>query len=170
LEGAQKMDSHFKETEFKNNIPVMLGLLSIWYNNFFKTETEAIIPYTHYLEDLVPYLQQAFMESNGKNIDRNGEKVEYQTGNIIWGATGTNAQHAFFQLLHQGTKLIPCDFIGFKKPVHDNKKSHNKLMANFFAQTEALMAGKSAAKVKEEIEDNPEKNLEHLTPYKMFEG
>ncbi len=168
LEGAQEMDEHFKNTDFKENIPVILGLLSVWYNNFFEVETEAIIPYSHYLEGLVPYLQQAFMESNGKNICRNGEAVPYQTGNIIWGSTGSNAQHAFFQLLHQGTKMIPCDFIGFKKSLHQDQQSHDMLMANFFAQTEALLKGKSKAEV---IAENNHKNPENtLYTYKVFEG
>ena len=141
LEGAHEMDLHFKNEEFSENIPVILALLSIWYNNFFKSETEAIILYTQYLEDFVPYLQQAVMESNGKSIDRNGNKINYQTGTIVWGNVGTNAQHAFFQLLHQGTKLVPVDFIGFTESLHGNEQQHKILMANFFAQSEALLKG-----------------------------
>ena len=118
LNGARKMDIHLKSSPFNENIPVVLALISIWYNNFFNCETEAIIPYSQYLSKLPAYLQQAVMESNGKSVDRNGQNITYQTGNIIWGNTGTNSQHAFFQLIHQGTKLIPCDFIGFNKPLY----------------------------------------------------
>ncbi len=139
LGGAHEMDRHFKTEPFEKNIPVILALLSIWYNNFFGAESEALIPYTQYLQKLAPYLQQGMMESNGKSIGRDGKPVNYQTGTIIWGEPGTNAQHAFFQLLHQGTKLIPTDFIGFVKPLHGNKSAHEKLMANIFSQTEALL-------------------------------
>lgn len=170
LHGAQQMDTHFQKTDFSENIPVILGVLSVWYNNFFETETEAVIPYTHYLEKFVPYLQQAFMESNGKNTSRAGDTINYQTGNILWGAPGTNAQHAFFQLIHQGTKLIPCDFIGFRESVHGNKDNHNKLMANFFAQTEALLKGKSKQQVWAELEDMPPQERTKLTPFKTFAG
>ena len=141
LRGANKMDEHFKVSNFEKNIPVCLALISIWYNNFMNCETEAVLPYSEYLKFLPQYLQQMFMESNGKCIDRFSEKVDYQTGTIVWGGTGTNSQHAFFQLLHQGTKLIPCDFIGFKSSLHGNDNSHNKLMSNFVAQTQALMVG-----------------------------
>jgi len=154
LKGAYKMDTHFKTTSFENNIPVITALLSVWYNNFYKAQTEAIIPYTQYLHRLPAYLQQAIMESNGKSVDRNGETVSYETGTIIWGEPGTNSQHAFFQLIHQGTKLIPVDFIGFKKSLHGNTDHHDKLMANFFAQTEALMNGKTKAQVNEELIDS----------------
>jgi len=118
LKGAHKMDIHFKKEKFENNIPVILAFLSVWYNNFFMAESEAVIPYTQYLNQFATYLQQAVMESNGKSIDRSGDKVAYQTGNLIWGEPGTNSQHAFFQLIHQGTKLIPADFIGFTKSLH----------------------------------------------------
>ena len=131
LKGAHEMDLHFRESEFSENIPVILALLSVWYNNFFNAETEAVIPYTNYLEKFVPYLQQAVMESNGKSIDRNGDSIPYQTGTIVWGNVGTNAQHAFFQLIHQGTKLIPVDFIGFTKSLYGNQHHHKLLMANF---------------------------------------
>ena len=124
LSGANKMDIHFKNESFDKNIPVILALLSVWYNNFFGAESEAIIPYTQYLQKLAPYLQQGIMESNGKSIGRDGEKVNYQTGTIVWGEPGTNSQHAFFQLIHQGTKLIPTDFIGFTKSLYDNKDHH----------------------------------------------
>tara|TARA_B100000497_G_scaffold125034_1_gene160747 strand:- start:580 stop:2076 length:1497 start_codon:yes stop_codon:yes gene_type:complete len=141
LKGAHEMDLHFKNEEFTNNIPVLMGLISIWYNNFYHCETEAIIPYNQYLDKFVPYLQQAVMESNGKEIDRNGTPVNYQTGAIIWGNVGTNSQHAFFQLLHQGTKMIPIDFIGFKESLHGNEYQHKLLMANFYGQSESLLEG-----------------------------
>ena len=143
LKGANKMDEHFKVSRLDQNIPVCLALISIWYNNFMNCETEAVLPYSEYLKFLPNYLQQMFMESNGKCIDRSSKKVDYQTGTIVWGGTGTNSQHAFFQLLHQGTKLIPCDFIGFKSSLHGNNQAHNKLMSNFIAQTQALMIGGS---------------------------
>ena len=172
LNGAKEMDEHFKNSDFKKNIPVTLALISIWYNNFYNAETEAIIPYTEYLNKFPSYLQQAVMESNGKNIDRSGDPISYQTGGIIWGASGTNSQHAFFQLLHQGTKLIPMDFIGFKNSLHKNTEHHEKLMSNFFAQTEALMKGKNSFEVKEEL--NSKKisldKIEKLIPFKTFKG
>lgn len=170
LRGAQQMDTHFQATPLHENIPVILGLLSVWYNNFFEAETEAILPYSHYLERLVPYLQQAIMESNGKSISRDGKHVNYQTGNIIWGSTGTNAQHAFFQLLHQGTKLVPCEFIGYKHPLHGNTVNHNQLMANFFGQTEALMKGKTKEEVEAEWTNLSGKERAKLAPFKEFEG
>jgi len=147
LKGAHEMDTHFRESDFSKNIPVVLALISIWYNNFFETETEAVISYTQYLEKFVPYLQQEVMESNGKNVDRNGNPISYQTGTIVWGSTGVNAQHAFFQLFHQGTKLIPVDFIGFSESLYGNKSHHAILMANFHAQTEALLNGTFDEKV-----------------------
>ncbi len=164
LKGAYKMDEHFKEAPFEQNIPTLLAMISIWYNNFFKAESEAIIPYTQYLNQFATYLQQAIMESNGKSIDRNGQKVEYQTGNLIWGEPGTNSQHAFFQLIHQGTKLIPADFIGFAKSLHGNQNHQDKLMSNFFAQTEALLNGKT------EVDVIKEGTAEAIVPYKIFEG
>ncbi len=172
LHGAHEMDVHFKNTAFKDNMPVLMGLLSIWYNNFHKAETEAIIPYTQYLSRFSAYFQQGIMESNGKSTDRNGKPVSYQTGTIIWGEPGTNAQHAFFQLIHQGTKLIPADFIGFKDSLYGNTDHHQKLMANFFAQTEALMNGKSAAEVRKELElkGMTEEAIKKLVPFKVFEG
>ncbi|MGB5404374.1 MAG: glucose-6-phosphate isomerase [Robiginitalea sp.] len=172
LEGARKMDRHFQTTPLEGNIPVILALLSIWYNNFFGAETEAVIPYSQYLQSLPAYLQQGVMESNGKRADRNGEVVGYQTGTIIWGAPGTNSQHAFFQLIHQGTKLIPADFIGFKRPLHGDMDHHDKLMANFFAQTEALMNGKDAAEVTAELKAQglSEAAVQELLPFKIFEG
>jgi glucose-6-phosphate isomerase len=172
LEGAYQMDEHFKDSPFKNNIPVVLALLTIWYNNFYNAESEAIITYTQYLQKLAPYLQQGIMESNGKSVDRAGNKVEYQTGTIIWGEPGTNSQHAFFQLIHQGTKLIPADFIGFAQPLYNSKDHHSKLMSNFFAQTEALLQGKTAQQVHDEF-SKQELNTEtaqYLAPFKVFEG
>ena len=172
LDGANDMDEHFATTPFEENIPVMLALLTVWYNNFLGAQSEAVIPYTQYLNRLPAYLQQGIMESNGKSVDRNGNVVSYQTGNIIWGEPGTNSQHAFFQLMHQGTKLIPAHFIGFVDALHGNKDHHDKLMANFFAQTEALMNGKTEAQVREElIEKGMDKaSLEALVPFKIFSG
>ena len=172
LEGANKMDEHFKNEDFDNNIPVVLALLSIWYNNFYGAETEAVIPYTQYLSRFSAYLQQSIMESNGKSVDRDGNRINYQSGSIVWGEPGTNAQHAFFQLMHQGTKLIPASFIGFKKSLFGNTDHHNKLMANFFAQTEALMNGKAAQEVRNELEENnlSEVEIQSLLPFKVFEG
>ncbi len=164
LKGAHKMDTHFKEEKFETNIPVVLAFLSVWYNNFFKAESEAIIPYTQYLNQFATYLQQAIMESNGKSIDRSGDKVAYQTGNLIWGEPGTNSQHAFFQLIHQGTKLIPADFIGFTKSLHGNLDHHDKLISNFLAQTEALLNGKSKSEVLSEG------TKAAIVPFKVFEG
>jgi glucose-6-phosphate isomerase len=172
LAGANEMDTHFKTADFDENIPVVLALLSIWYNNFYESETEAIIPYTQYLNRFSAYLQQGIMESNGKSVDREGNYTNYQTGTIIWGEPGTNAQHAFFQLIHQGTKLIPADFIGFKDSLHGDSDHHNKLMANFFAQTEALMNGKTVDEVRQELEAAamPENEIKALLPFKTFEG
>ncbi|MDO6808321.1 glucose-6-phosphate isomerase [Zobellia galactanivorans] len=172
LSGANEMDEHFKNTDFKDNIPVVLALLSVWYNNFYGAETEAIIPYAQYLSRFSAYLQQGIMESNGKSVDRNGKRVGYETGTIIWGEPGTNSQHAFFQLIHQGTKIIPVDFIGYKKSLHGDVDHHNKLMANFFAQTEALMNGKTEEQVREELESKgmSENEMEKLSPFKVFEG
>ena len=172
LKGANKMDEHFKTTSFDKNIPVVLALLSIWYNNFFGAESEALIPYTQYLQKLAPYLQQGIMESNGKSIGRDGKPVNYQTGTIIWGEPGTNSQHAFFQLIHQGTKLIPTDFIGFVNSLYGNNDHHDKLMSNFFAQTEALLNGKTEAQVRDEFikQGISSEKADYLTPFKVFEG
>jgi glucose-6-phosphate isomerase len=151
LEGAHAMDIHFRETPFGENIPVMLALVGVWYNNFFGAQTEAILPYDQYLHRFAAYFQQGNMESNGKFVDRSGREVRYQTGPIIWGEPGTNGQHAFYQLIHQGTKLIPCDFIASAishNPVGDH---HEILLSNFFAQTEALMKGKKPEEVLEEL-------------------
>jgi glucose-6-phosphate isomerase len=172
LKGANAMDNHFKSETFDKNIPVVLALLSIWYNNFFGAESEALIPYTQYLQKLAPYLQQGIMESNGKSIGRDGKPVNYQTGTIIWGEPGTNSQHAFFQLIHQGTKLIPTDFIGFVKPLYGDKDHHDKLMSNFFAQTEALLNGKTADQVQAEFDKQnlAKDNADYLKPFKVFSG
>ena len=164
LLGAHKMDEHFKTKPFEKNIPVITALLSVWYNNFFGVETEAIIPYSQYLNQFATYLQQGIMESNGKSVDRSGNPINYQTGTIVWGEPGTNAQHAFFQLIHQGTKLIPAEFIGFAKALHGNKDHQDKLMSNFFAQTEALLNGKTKEAVLAEGASG------QLSPFKVFDG
>ncbi len=172
LDGAADMDAHFSSVPFEENMPVIMALLSIWYNNFYGSESEALIPYTQYLQKLAPYLQQGIMESNGKSMGRDGQPVNYQTGTIIWGEPGTNSQHAFFQLIHQGTKLIPTDFIGFKKSLHGNTDHHDKLMANFFAQTEALLMGKTAEQVSAEFEAQhiTGEKAAFLLPFKVFAG
>ena len=171
LRGAEAMDKHFRYTGFDNNIPVNLALISIWYNNFFGMESEVVIPYTQYLEKLAPFLQQLSMESNGKSVDRTGNPVTYQTGNIIWGNAGTNVQHAFMQLVHQGTKIIPVDFIGFEQPLYGDAGHHKKLMANFYAQAEALCDGKTAEEVHLDMKISGQKDrINQLLPYKVFEG
>ncbi len=170
--GANEMDKHFRSTPFNENIPVILGLLGIWYNNFFNAETYAILPYSQDLRYLPTYLQQGDMESNGKRIDRAENPVSYQTGPIIWGEPGTDGQHAFYQLIHQGTKLIPCDFMisaNSYDPIGDH---HEKLISNFFAQTEALMKGKSEKEVLDEFDKQGKtfEDIKHLVPYKIFNG
>ena len=171
LTGAYEMDEHFKTAPLQKNIPVVLALLSIWYTNFFNVETEAVIPYSQYLTQLVPYLQQLSMESNGKSVDREGKNISYQTGAIIWGNTGTNVQHAFMQLIHQGTKIIPVDFIGFTNALHGNQEHHDKLMANFFAQAEALYQGKTREEVHLELKlANNQDKISQLLPFKVFQG
>ncbi len=172
LDGANEMDEHFKTADFDKNIPVVLALLSVWYNNFFGAESEALIPYTQYLQKLAPYLQQGTMESNGKSVGRDGKAVDYQTGTIIWGEPGTNAQHAFFQLIHQGTKLIPTDFIGYVQPLYGDNNHHDKLMSNFFAQTEALLNGKDESKVQAEFDKQglSAEAVQFLLPFKVFTG
>jgi glucose-6-phosphate isomerase len=172
LEGMHRMDKHFKSSDLEDNIPVILALIGIWYNNFFKAESEAILPYDQYLHRFPAYFQQGNMESNGKYIDRNGEAVAYQTGPIIWGEPGTNGQHAFYQLIHQGTKLIPCDFIAAAVSQNPLGDHHPILLSNFFAQTEALMKGKDADTVKKELQvqkKSPEE-IEALLPHKVFTG
>lgn len=172
LEGAHAMDNHFHSTNFNENVPVILALIGLWYNNFFGAESEAILPYDQYMHRFPAYFQQGNMESNGKYVDRTGNKVDYQTGPIIWGEPGTNGQHAFYQLIHQGTKLIPCDFIApavSQNPIGDH---HPKLLSNFFAQTEALMNGKTEEEVITEFKakDTSEEEIKRLTPFKVFEG
>ncbi|MEE1285704.1 MAG: glucose-6-phosphate isomerase [Ruminobacter sp.] len=172
LSGAFEMDQHFKNTEFASNIPVILALIGIWYNNFYKFESEAILPYDQYMSRFPAYFQQGNMESNGKYVDRDGNKVDYQTGPIIWGEPGTNGQHAFYQLIHQGTKIIPCDFIApaiSHNPIGDH---HAKLLSNFFAQTEALAFGKTKEQVVNEFEAKgvAKEQYESLVPFKIFEG
>ena len=164
LDGANEMDNHFRNTKFEKNIPVMLACIGIWYNNFFNCESESVITYSQYLNQFAAYLQQASMESNGKSVDRDGKKVNYSTGQIVWGEPGTNSQHAFFQLIHQGTKLIPTDFIGFAQSLHGNVDHQNKLISNFIAQTEALMKGKSLS----EVEASDKRTF--TNPFKVFEG
>lgn len=171
LIGAFEMDEHFKNTPFEKNTPIILSLIGIWYTNFFEAESEVILPYSQYLSKLAPYLQQAIMESNGKSVDRNGNPVNYQTGNIIWGAPGSNSQHAFMQLLHQGTKLIPADFIGFKESLYGDKDHHDKLMANYFAQMEALCNGKTKEEAHLDLKTQGKLDeIATLLPYKVFEG
>ena len=172
LKGAQEMDQHFKTANFENNIPVLMGLLGIWYRNFYDASTYAILPYSEYLNRFPAYLQQADMESNGKCIDRNGDFVHYETGPVIWGEPGTNGQHAFYQLIHQGTELIPSDFIGYVKPCDQVADHQEKLMANFFAQTEALAFGRTEEEAKEELklQNLSSEKVERLTPYKVFAG
>ena len=171
LKGAFEMDEHFKNEPFEKNIPVVLSMLSIWYNNFFGADSEVILPYSQYLNKLSAYLQQAIMESNGKSVDRNGDRVNYQTGNIIWGSAGTNSQHAYMQLVHQGTKLIPADFIGFEESLYGNEEHHAKLMANFYAQTQALAEGKTRQEVHLDLKNQgKEDSIEKLLPFKVFEG
>ncbi len=172
LEGAYQMDRHFYTTPFDRNMPVILALLGIWYNNFFSAETHAILPYDQYLHRFAAYFQQGDMESNGKTIDRGGNRVEYHTGPIIWGEPGTNGQHAFYQLLHQGTKMIPADFIGFITSLNPLGDHHNKLMANYFAQTEALAFGLDKETVLKQLKESgaSEEDIGLLTPHKTFEG
>ena len=172
LQGAHEMDRHFRETPFEKNIPVILALIGVWYNNFFGAETEAILPYDQYMHRFPAYFQQGNMESNGKSVDREGKRVSHQTGPIIWGEPGTNGQHAFYQLVHQGTKLIPADFLApaiSHNPIGDH---HSILLSNFIAQTEALMHGKTKEEVIGELrrEGRPDEEIQRLWPYRVFEG
>ncbi|HOF33108.1 MAG TPA: glucose-6-phosphate isomerase [Spirochaetota bacterium] len=164
LEGFHEMDNHFRNTSFDKNIPVIMALLGIWYNNFFGAESHAILPYDQYMHRFPAYFQQGDMESNGKYTDRDGKRVDYSTGPVIWGEPGTNGQHAFYQLIHQGTKLIPCDFIGFAESQNKIGDHHTKFMSNFFAQPQALAFGKTAEELRKEGEK------EELIPHKTFEG
>ncbi|MEZ9502973.1 glucose-6-phosphate isomerase [Vibrio sp. 10N.286.51.B11] len=172
LEGAHEMDNHFASTEFESNIPVILALIGIWYNNFHGAESEAILPYDQYMHRFAAYFQQGNMESNGKFVDRDGNPVEYQTGPIIWGEPGTNGQHAFYQLIHQGTKLIPSDFIAPAISHNPASDHHQKLMSNFFAQTEALAFGKTKETVEAEFlaAGKTAEEVAELVPFKVFEG
>jgi glucose-6-phosphate isomerase len=172
LEGAHEMDKHFRDESFERNIPVLLALIGIWYNNFYGAASEAILPYDQYMHRFAAYFQQGNMESSGKSTDRNGEPVNYQTGPIIWGEPGTNGQHAFYQLIHQGTKLIPCDFIApaiSQNPVSDH---HAKLLSNYFAQTEALMNGKTLEEVEAELvkAGMSKEEIKYHAPFRVFEG
>jgi glucose-6-phosphate isomerase len=164
LSGFHAMDEHFRTAPMAQNLPVLLGVLGVWYNDYFGAESYAILPYDQYLTRFSAYLQQLDMESNGKSITVEGARVAGQSGPIIWGQPGTNGQHAFFQLLHQGTKLVPCDFIGFSQSLNPLDAQHDLLMANFFAQTEALAFGKTADEVRAERVPEP------LVPHKTFEG
>jgi glucose-6-phosphate isomerase len=172
LEGAHAMDNHFRDTPSDQNLPVILALMGVWYNNFFGAQTEAILPYDQYMHRFAAYFQQGDMESNGKSVDRNGNPVDYQTGPIIWGEPGTNGQHAFYQLIHQGTKLIPCDFLApavSQRPIGEH---HKILMANYFAQTEALMNGKTEDEAADELRKagKSEDEIAALAPFKTFSG
>ena len=172
LDGAHQMDLHFKQTDFNDNLPVILALVGLLYNNFYDASTEAILPYDQYMHRFSAYFQQGNMESNGKYVDRNGNKVSYQTGPVIWGEPGTNGQHAFYQLIHQGTKLIPCDFIAPAISHNPTGDHHQKLLSNFFAQTEALAFGKTKDQVEAEFTaagKSPEEVAE-IVPFKVFEG
>jgi len=172
LSGAFEMDEHFRTAPLGKNMPVVLGLLGVWYNNFFGAQTCAILPYDQYMHRFPAYFQQGDMESNGKSIDRNGNRVDYSTGPVIWGEPGTNGQHAFYQLIHQGTRLIPCDFIAPMETHNPIGKHHAILLSNFFAQTEALMKGKTGGEAEAELRSSgmSDKEIEKLVPHKIFEG
>jgi glucose-6-phosphate isomerase len=172
LTGAHEMDEHFRNAAFEKNIPVILALLGIWYNNFYEADSQAILPYDQYMHRFAAYFQQGDMESNGKRVTKEGKVVNYSTGPIIWGEPGTNGQHAFYQLIHQGTKLIPCDFLAPVQSHNPLSDHHKKLMANFFAQTEALMKGKTEAEARAELEKEglSGKALNELLPHKVFPG
>jgi glucose-6-phosphate isomerase len=164
LDGFHQMDEHFRTTPFERNLPVLMGLLSLWYNNFFGAQTVAVLPYEQYMKRFPAYLQQLTMESNGKHVTRDGRAIDYDTGPIYWGEPGTNGQHSFYQLIHQGTRLIPCDFIAFAHALNPLGKHHDMLLANVFAQTEALAFGKTEAEVK--AEGTPD----WLLPHRAFAG
>lgn len=172
LAGAHAADEHFKNTDFEQNLPVIMGLLGVWYINFFNAETQVILPYDQYMHRFSAYFQQGDMESNGKYVDRNGHKVDYETGPIIWGEPGTNGQHAFYQLIHQGTRIIPADFIAPAQSLNPLGEHHPILLSNFFAQTEALMNGKSEADVINELkkEGKTDEEIKKIAPFKVFEG
>jgi glucose-6-phosphate isomerase len=172
LKGAYEVDEHFRNTPFEKNLPVVMALIGLWYTDFFNAQTEAILPYDQYLHRFPAYFQQGNMESNGKSVDRNGEAVTYPTGPVIWGEPGTNGQHAFYQLIHQGTHIIPCDFIAAAQTHNPTGDHHEKLLSNFFAQTEALMKGKTEEEVEEELlrEGKSTEEVARLAPFKIFEG
>jgi glucose-6-phosphate isomerase len=171
LTGAHKADLHFRNTPFKDNVPVIMALLGVWYNNFFAAQSHAILPYDQYLEHFASYFQQGDMESNGKHVTRDGQQVSVNTGPILWGQPGTNGQHAFYQLIHQGTKLIPCDFLAAANSHNDLADHHTILLSNYFAQTEALMAGKTPDEVRSELVGQATgETLEHLIAAKSFAG
>jgi glucose-6-phosphate isomerase len=172
LEGAHAMDNHFKTAPLEQNLPVTLALVGIWHNNFFEAETQAILPYDQYMHRFAAYFQQGDMESNGKHVDRSGKEIDYQTGPVIWGEPGTNGQHAFYQLIHQGTKLIPCDFIAPAQSHNPLGEHHNMLLSNFFAQTEALMNGKTEEVVIDELKKagKSDEEISKIAPFKVFEG
>ena len=172
LKGAYDIDEHFRSASFDKNIPVIMALLGIWYTNFFAAESETILPYDQYLHRFAAYFQQGNMESNGKSVDRNGRKINYATGPVIWGEPGTNGQHAFYQLIHQGTPLIPCDFIAPAQSHNAIGDHHAKLLSNFFAQTEALMNGKTLAEVRAELKATglDKEAIKKLAPFKVFDG
>jgi glucose-6-phosphate isomerase len=164
LAGSHEMDVHFRTTPFERNLPVLLGVLTVWYTDFFDAQTVAVLPYDQYLKRFPAYLQQLTMESNGKSVTLGGRRVDYETGPVFWGEPGTNGQHSFYQLIHQGTKLVPCDFIAFLHTLNPIGDHHDLLMANVFAQTEALAFGKTAEEVR--AEGTPD----HLVPHRVFEG
>ena len=172
LTGAYEMDVHFKTAPIEQNIPVIMAVLGIWYNNFFNAQSYTVLPYSQYLHRFTAFLQQSDMESNGKTINRNGEKVNYQTGQVLWGEPGTNGQHSFYQLIHQGTKMIPCDFIGIVNPPERIGDHHEKLLSNFFAQPEALAFGLTKEQATEALKASgaSEEDIKMLTPHKIFEG
>jgi glucose-6-phosphate isomerase len=172
LQGAYEMDQHFQQAPLAANIPVILALIGIWYNNFFGVETEVILPYDQYMHRFPAYFQQGNMESNGKSVDRKGDRVTYQTGPIIWGEPGTNGQHAFYQLIHQGTRMIPADFLAPAISHNPLGEHHNILLSNFFAQTEALMNGKTKAEVMADLqkEGKTAEEIQKLYPYRVFAG
>src|SRR5207245_313280 len=172
LTGAFEMDEHFRTTPLEQNLPAILGLVGVWYNNFFGAQTEAILPYDQYMHRFAAYFQQGNMESNGKYVDRNGSETNYKTGPVIWGEPGTNGQHAFYQLIHQGTLLIPCDFIAPAQTHNPIGDHHDKLLSNFFAQTEALMNGKDEEEVENELlkSGKTAEEVAALAPFKIFSG
>ena len=172
LRGAHMVDEHFRTADLEENIPVIMGILAVWYSSFWQAETQAVLPYDQYLDDFPAYLQQGEMESNGKRVTLEGEVVDYSTGPVIWGEPGTNGQHAFYQLLHQGTRLIPADFIAFARSLNPIGEHHEILLANFLAQTEALMRGKTEGEARQELQGQglEAKEVERLVPHKVFPG